>query len=394
MLVHRTVAMGWLVGALAMVWPGSSASAYSIRQCDPIAEGDISLAGDYIDRRIRIITDQFTHLSEANREEMRRKWPRINIVCQDEGQRGRSRECLLAQGRGGMAHGGLGNRVNICYYNLVDRGEGLCGLVGVILHEAGHANGFPSFANHNDPDAYVYANDPVYVLGDRAEDFCTNDTAFITDAALLGRTNLVLGDACRADDQCQSGRCLGGTCQCDQDGDCPSGQRCFRPAVGANYCAREDLALGASCSRDDQCRSDHCEGGQCVCRRDGDCPGGQVCRTPITGQNFCEAGDDGNLALNASCTRDDQCKSGRCEGDRCVCRSDTDCPTGQSCYTPVTRANYCTSTTLGLGASCSRNSQCRSDQCQGGQCRCSKDSDCSGDQKCKKPVIGPNHCEA
>jgi hypothetical protein len=382
-----------VLGAFSLGFVVSPAFAYSVNQCDQIAENDISVAADYIDRRTQRIADEFTHISKDNRDEFVQKWPRINIVCQDEGLQGKSRECLTAESLGGLAHGGLGNRVNICYYNRVDRGETLCGLVGTIIHEAGHANGFPIFENHNNPTTYVRDNDPVYVMGTRAEAFCKTDTTFITDAPLIGRSDLSLGAACRVDDQCRTGRCLGGTCQCDQDGDCPTGQSCFKPAVGRNFCSRTDLAIGAACTREAECRSDHCEGGRCVCRRDGDCPLGQVCRTPITGQNFCEAGTDGTLALGAVCQNNNQCKSGQCEGDRCVCRSDNDCPTGQSCYTPIGATNFCQSTTLGLGAACNRDSQCRSDKCQGGACRCNKDSDCSGDQKCKKPLFGHNHCE-
>jgi Cys-rich repeat protein len=380
-------------GAFAMGFGAAPALAYTVNQCDPIAKNDISLAADYVNRRTQRIADELTHISKDNREEFVRKWPRINIVCQDEGTKGKSRKCLNEQSTEGFAHGGPGNRVNVCYYNSVDNGGTLCSLVGIIVHEFGHSIGIASFENHNNPDQYVRDNDPVYVMGNRAKALCKTDTAFITNAPLIGRSNLTLGQACRADDQCKTGRCLGGTCQCDQDGDCPAGGRCFKPAVGANYCSLTNRAIGDACTRSDQCRSDHCEGGQCVCRRDGDCPQGQVCRTPITGQNRCEAGDDGARALNAACQNNGQCKSGRCEGDRCVCRSDSDCPAGQSCFTPITGANFCQSTTLGLNAACNRDSQCRSDKCQGGACRCNKDSDCSGDRKCKKPLVGNNHCE-
>jgi hypothetical protein len=74
------------------------AAAYSVRRCDPIAEGDVSLAADYVNRRLQRLADQFTHLSEANRDEFVRKWPRVDIVCQDEGLKNRSRECLAVSG--------------------------------------------------------------------------------------------------------------------------------------------------------------------------------------------------------------------------------------------------------------------------------------------------------
>jgi hypothetical protein len=367
--------------------------AQSVFKCDTPANGNTRVAMNYISEHVQQLADQFTHLSKANRDEFVRKWRKTTIVCQDEGTKGKSRECLNDAGRGGFSHGGLGNQINLCYYNLVDMGETMCGLVMVLVHESGHTSGFPIFADHNNPSANTQVNDPVYKMGNLAKTFCAADTKSIMNLPLAGVSNLALGATCNVDDQCASGRCIGGTCQCDQDGDCPTGQSCFKPVVGANFCSKTDLAIGAVCNRDAECRSDHCEGGHCVCRRDGDCPASQICRTPVTGANRCEAGTDGTLAIGAVCQQDNQCKSGQCEGDHCVCRSDTDCPTGQSCFTPITGANFCQSTTLGLGAACNRDSQCRSDKCQGGACRCNKDSDCSGSQQCRKPLIGNNHCE-
>jgi hypothetical protein len=376
---------------LLIVW-ASPASAYTVKQCDEIAENEIRVAADYITKRLQKITDEFTHISKDDREEFIRKWPRVTIACADEGQQGKSAQCLAKQGRYGMSHGGVGNRIHICYYNLVDSSETLCALVNTIVHETGHADGFPILENHNNPTKYVYDNDPVYVMGDKAEALCQADTKFITDVPLIGRSSLKFGAACRVDDQCLTGRCLGGSCQCDQDGDCPTGERCFKPAVGANFCSVTDRAIDANCTRDEQCLSSHCEGGQCVCRRDGDCPAGQICRTPVTGQNRCEAGADGNFGLGVACQGDNQCKSGQCEGNQCVCRSDSDCPTGQTCFTPVTAQNFCQSTTLGLKAACNRDSQCRSDKCQSGECVCKKDSDCGSGMKCKTPLVGKNSC--
>lgn len=390
MFIRRLIII--VLGAFSLGFFAEPALAYSVKKCDASAEHDTIGAADYIDRRLQRIADEFTLLSNDNRDEFVRKWPRINIVCQDEGPKGKSRECLNEQGLGGQAHGGLGNRINICYYNKVDSGDKLCDLVKTLVHEAGHSIGMPILPNHNNLSEDQKKKDPVYEMGFQARAFCEADKTF-TNTPLVGRSDLALGAACQVDDQCLTGRCLGGTCQCDQDGDCPTGQSCFKPAVGKNFCSRTDLAIGAACTRESECRSDHCEGGRCVCRRDGDCPTGQVCRSPITGPNRCEVGTDGTLALGAACQNDNQCKSGQCEGDLCVCRSDSDCSTGQSCFTPITGPNFCQSTTLGLGAACNRDSQCRTDKCQGGACRCNKDSDCSGDQKCKKPLIGNNHCE-
>jgi hypothetical protein len=83
-----------VLGAFSLGFVASLALAYTVNQCDQIAENDISVAADYIDRRTQQIADEFTHISKDNRDEFVRKWPRINIVCQDEGPKGKSRECL------------------------------------------------------------------------------------------------------------------------------------------------------------------------------------------------------------------------------------------------------------------------------------------------------------
>ena len=93
----------------------------------------------------------------------------------------------------------------------------------------------------------------------------------------------------------------------------------------------------------------------------------------------------GNSLVGDQCFKDKECTSGKCEKDRCVCKSDGDCPNGQACYTPIGKANYCASTSKALGASCSKNSQCASDKCQQDQCVCKGDGDCPNGQACFTP---------
>ena len=51
--VRGRVIVGIVVGAMWLGIAAPSAFAYSVRQCDPIAEGDVSLAADYITRRVQ-----------------------------------------------------------------------------------------------------------------------------------------------------------------------------------------------------------------------------------------------------------------------------------------------------------------------------------------------------
>ncbi len=221
---------------------------------------------------------------------------------------------------------------------------------------------------------------------------CPNGQACFTPvgkANYCASTNKALGASCAKDDQCASGKCQQDQCVCKGDGDCPNGQACYTPIGKANYCASTSKALGASCTKDSQCASDKCEQDKCVCQSNGDCPNGQACYTPVGKANYCAST---SKALGASCTKDSQCASDKCEQDKCVCQSNGDCPDGQTCYTPVGKANYCASTSKALGASCSQNSQCASDKCEQGECVCQSDNDCPDSQKCKTPVTKKNYC--
>ncbi len=102
--------------------------AYEIEKCDATAEGDVKIAAQYIEDNLEEIVATFAHtqLTQDHRDEFIRKWPRAKIVCRDEGSMGVARECAVSTGLGGMAHGGLGNKINICYYNKLEINETLC----------------------------------------------------------------------------------------------------------------------------------------------------------------------------------------------------------------------------------------------------------------------------
>ncbi len=364
------------------------ASAFDVTNCPPKPHSDITTAAKFLNRNMSEIVDQYTFLSEEQRQEIIRKWVGLNIHCSDN-----AGQCATFAG---YAHGGLGNRVNICYYGF-SSGSNLCDMVRVIMHEQGHAHGFRKVPGHNDPTNYVRENDVMYRMGYLAEDYCDAKVAagsFANDI-LQGGGDRNLGNACTEDLQCRSNRCSGGSCVCDQDTDCLQGFRCYKSvASGNNFCGRSALAVGASCSREDQCLSNQCEGGKCVCRHDSDCPGGQICRTPITGSNFCEAANKvGSKGLRELCERDSECLSNTCEYSKCVCHSDSDCPDGQECYKVFGTSNACRIVGLTMGAGCSKDSQCRTNKCEKNVCVCRHDDDCSSGKKCKTPITGKNYCE-
>lgn len=383
-------------GLVALV-STAPAAAYEVTGCDAVAEQDVRAVADFLEQNMNVLVDRYTFLSEQQRQEVVRKWVRLNIHCSDS-----QSECKLAAG---YAHGGPGNRINLCYYGLITYGLKLtggrynrCDLARTIMHEQGHAHGFRSLPGHDasPPSDFVQTSDPMYRMGSMAENFCEfrANAGTFSNSPLLGSGNLAINATCGADLQCGSGRCSDDVCVCNENADCSTGQECFKPIGARNYCSSTSLPLNAACTRDDQCRSNQCEDDVCVCRHDSDCPAGQSCRTPITGRNSCEADTGiGRRPLNAACEADRDCLSNRCTDDRCVCTNDSDCPTGQECYAPVLAPNACRAVGLPLGAACQRDSQCRSEQCEGDRCVCRHDSDCPADQRCRTPITGQNRCE-
>ena len=382
--MNRSVAAACFLIALS---GAARAIAFEVKNCPPDPESDITTAAKFLNRNMSDVVDQYTFLSEKQRQEIVRKWVGLAIRCSD-----REKQCDNFEG---YAHGGPGNTIHICYYSF-SSSDTLCDLVRVIMHEQGHADGFRMVPGHNHPTKYVFENDPMYRMGSIAEAYCLSKAraGSFTNANLKGGGNRNIGDDCTEDLQCRSSRCSGGKCVCNEDSDCGPGKRCYKPAAAKNFCASTSLALGESCGRDDECRSNQCEGGVCVCRHDSDCPSGQVCKTPVTGKNFCQSSNDvGAKALGASCDRDSQCLSNKCEGDQCVCNSDSDCPSGQECYRPVTAKNLCRTVGLALGAACQKDSQCRSNKCEKDECVCRTNDDCPAGKVCKTPITGKNHCE-
>ncbi len=383
--MNKPLATACLLIALVGAAP---AGAYEIKNCPIKPQKDLKTAATFLEDNMSALVDQYTFLTEKQRQEIVRKWVRLDIRCSDN-----ESQCDKFKG---FAHGGPGNQVNICYYSYTTSND-LCDLVGTIMHEQGHAHGFQMVPGHNDPTDYHFEHDPIYRMGSIAEAFCRSSASagLFANAPLRGGGDRNIGDKCKEDLQCRSSRCSSGECVCNEDSDCAVGRRCFKPAAGKNFCSSTSLAVGESCGRDDECRSNQCEGGVCVCRHDSDCPSGQVCKTPVTGKNSCEESDDpiGAKALGTACKRDSECLSNKCESDKCVCNSDSDCPSGQECYRPITGSNVCRTVALALGKSCQRDSQCRSNKCEQDECVCRTNDDCPKGKVCKTPITGKNRCE-
>lgn len=297
-----------LFAALALLLVGAAVSATAhadrYKDCGYAEQKNLKGVVAFVSDHMSDIVDQYTFLSEKQRQEIVRKWPKVKIKCNDNSRMCRKDDGISVKGH---AHGGLGNTVNFCHGNMVDAGTSVCGAVGFLMHEMGHAHGFRKAPGHNDPTPYIYKHDIIYRMGNIAGAYCasTASAGGVVDARFEGAARDSLGDGCRNNSDCSSGRCWvridsrpfevvppgqdRGQCVCNDDGDCSGAQKCYKPLGKVPYCSSTTKKLAESCNKDSQCASNKCEGGECVCRRDTDCPGsGAKCRTPITGKNHCE----------------------------------------------------------------------------------------------------------
>lgn len=338
------------------------ARAFEIKNCGPQATDGVRMAAGFITRHMSTIVDSYTFLSAKQRQEIVVKWPNLKLECEDQVP-------ICRGGAFGYAHGGPGNRINICYRNMVDAGERVCDLVRTIMHESGHAHGFRSTHGHNEANSFVRQNDSMYRMGDTARDHClairpTNDL-------LPGTVRTALGGTCDKNKECQSSFCEKGVCACNDDSDCPSATLpvCHKRASKANFCGREDKAVGERCSVNDQCRSDRCQNDVCVCTENRHCTSADrpICHKQTFKPNFCGSS---RKKVGQTCQKDDQCASDACQYGRCACKSNADCPDEgiRTCHKRTLRWNFCGATDKPIGTSCSVDAQCASNKCKSDRC--------------------------
>ncbi len=150
--------------------------------------------------------------------------------------------------------------------------------------------------------------------------------------------SLDVGDSCIKNAECDSNKCQGGMCVCANDSDCGTGQFCNN-RLGQNRCLVDgSLDVGDSCVKNAECDSNKCQGGMCVCANDSDCGTGQFCNNRL-GQNRCLV--DGTKDVGQSCVKKQECESNKCSGGQCVCKEDRHCPGNQQCKKPLFGTNRC-----------------------------------------------------
>ena len=237
-MLHRIARFMWPLCALAMTI-SAGASALDIDKCDSTSKAEIQTVHAAMTKRVNATVARFTWLTEKQRDELKEKWSKLKIDCEDDRNKC-SKDSVADDGLiiTGFAHGGLGNTVNVCYYNLVEANLTLCSLVGNIWHEKGHADGMPKAFHHNNPAKHPEVlNDDVYRMGNAAVSECKASMFVGTaDRALKGRALLALGASCSKESQCNSAKCKDGKCVCKRDSDCGSGRKCKEPVFGTPHC--------------------------------------------------------------------------------------------------------------------------------------------------------------
>jgi hypothetical protein len=144
----------------------------------------------------------------------------------------------------------------------------------------------------------------------------TNGTEPVTDCGDARCGPCDDGDACTANAQCGSQRCVGGSCApaaaCD-DG-LSNGGESDVDCGGNNACAR--CLDGRACGQNADCRSGQCRAGLCACG-DGQQNGDETAVDCGGSCGLCGAG--------LSCAVDADCTSGACSDGRCCGGSGVDC---------------------------------------------------------------------
>jgi hypothetical protein len=194
-------------------------------------------------------------------------------------------------------------------------------------------------------------------------------TTAAVETCAAGSGGKLLGDKCRRDHDCCSGRCQRipfndnycvrpvGQCRprgeiCDPYGanECCSGA-CDRDTIKCQAGGSGGSVLGDTCRRDSDCESGRCQripfhDSYCV-RPAGQCrPRGEIC-DPYGASECCsgvcdrdtikcKAGGSGGATLGDTCQRDRDCESGRCQripfnGSYCVRPAGQCRPRGEIC---------------------------------------------------------------
>ncbi|MFT7625252.1 MAG: Cys-rich repeat protein, partial [Myxococcota bacterium] len=171
-------------------------------------------------------------------------------------------------------------------------------------------------------------------------------------------------------------------------GDCTASCNTPFPKAGVCVC-QED----AHCGVDAYCSDGLLSTAQCIDKKDDctSCDNNFECAADFCDEGFLGTGgkcsSQASLDVGASCCKDSQCVSANCENAECVgCTADEECGDGQTC------TNNACKGLKPIGEACSDSSQCETGSCSGGQCACTEDAQCGAGNWCDTSFLGQNQC--
>jgi hypothetical protein len=162
--------------------------------------------------------------------------------------------------------------------------------------------------------------------------------------ALRGDGDRNYGEACSRDAQCKSGICYGG-------------QICGDPLGNSSSCTRGKECASGICFKNQVCASALGNNSICYAHHE--------CASKLCSNNRCSPTI--KEPVNRFCISDDQCSSGLCSLNKCVAKNaktyNSSCFRDEECQSNICFGNKVCGQKLGNGSTCYRNSECVSGIC-------------------------------
>ncbi|MSP90946.1 MAG: hypothetical protein EXR79_03945, partial [Myxococcales bacterium] len=233
---------------------------------------------------------------------------------------------------------------------------------------------------------------------------CTTD-ACDDDGKCLNSNNKNVcddGNACTTGDVCDKGACIASKVikdeQCPDDGNACTDATCDAK-TGCAHLARADGSLcsdGDQCTEAEKCKTGKCAGGIPVtCKDDGNPCTAEKCDSKFGCEKLpAKQGEPCNDG--ASCTIDDICVNAKCTG-----KPHGALTTGNPCMdaVPVPNTPTCTVTLVpklsGIcddGVGCTKQDQCKQGKCEGAKLVCNDGNPCTDDACDEKKCIVGTDC--
>ena len=171
------------------------------------------------------------------------------------------------------------------------------------------------------------------------------------------------GDPCTADDECADGICTGTSLICDDGNPCTT-DACRHDDGACQFLPREGPCDdGSLCTTGDFCQDGHCVGQGLAC------DDGNPCTVDSCAEGGCVSTIQDLLVCNDQnmCTQNDRCYEGVCMGDEIDCQSQSPCTKG-TCdqATGLCIYAYLDGVSCDDGNSCTLEDLCMEGVCNGG----------------------------